>query len=167
MDDRERVEELLGRPPRGAFDVVVRDASGDPVVVRNAPFLDDGTPMPTRYYLVGTELVRAVSRLEAAGGVRRAEAEVSAAAITATHASYAAERDAVIVIDHVGPRPYGGVGGTRRGVKCLHAHVAHLLAGADDAVGTWTLAHLGDDISVLSGLQPPAPEIHHNDDNSA
>ena len=66
MDDHARVAELLGRAPRGAFDVVVRDETGDPVVVRNAPFLDDGTPMPTRYYLVGAELVKAVSRIEAA-----------------------------------------------------------------------------------------------------
>ncbi|MDG1391132.1 MAG: DUF501 domain-containing protein, partial [Ilumatobacter sp.] len=65
MDDRSRVEELIGRPPQSAFDVVVRDESGDPVVLRNAPFLDDGTPMPTRYYLVGPDLVRAVSRIEA------------------------------------------------------------------------------------------------------
>jgi hypothetical protein len=30
----------------------------------------------------------------------------------------------------------GGVGGTRRGVKCLHAHLANYLAGDDDPVGT-------------------------------
>ncbi|TFH15903.1 MAG: DUF501 domain-containing protein, partial [Acidimicrobiales bacterium] len=67
MDDRVRVAQLLGREPRGAFDVVVRDEAGDPVVVRNAPLLDDGTPMPTRYYLVGAHIVRDVSRLEADG----------------------------------------------------------------------------------------------------
>mgnify|MGYP001827691256 FL=1 len=49
MDDRARVAELLGREPAGAFTVVVRDDDGDPLVVRNAPFLDDGTPMPTRF----------------------------------------------------------------------------------------------------------------------
>ena len=143
MDDRVRVAQLLGREPQGAFDVVVRDDSGDPVVVRNAPLLDDGTPMPTRYYLVGAELVREVSRLEAEGGVRRAEAEVDAAALAAAHERYAAERDAAIPADHEGPRPYGGVGGTRTGVKCLHAHVAYALAGGDDPVGRWALARLG------------------------
>lgn len=150
MDDRERVAQLLGRPPQGAFDVVVRDRAGDPVVVRNAPFLDDGTPMPTRYYLVGTQLVRAVSRVEAAGGVNAAEAEIDADEVAATHRRYAAERDAVIPTDHVGPRPSGGVGGTRVGVKCLHAHVAHLLAGGDDPVGRWTLERIGPD--ATSGI---------------
>jgi hypothetical protein len=142
MDDRSRVTELLGREPAGAFEVVVRDERGDPVVVRNAPFLDDGTPMPTRFYLVGAELVREVSRLEAAGGVKAAEAEIEAAELVALHRRYEAERDADIADDHCGPRPHGGVGGTRVGVKCLHAHVAYHLAGGDDPVGRWTLDHL-------------------------
>lgn len=142
MDDRARVAALLGREPAGTFDVVVRDDSGDPVVVRNAPFLDDGTPMPTRYYLVGSELVRAVSRLEAAGGVRAAEAAIDPDELRELHRRYAAERDAAIPPDHQGPRPTGGVGGTRVGVKCLHAHVAYLLAGGDDPVGRWVLDRL-------------------------
>ena len=145
MDDRARVTELLGRSPRGSFDVVVRDADGDPVVVRNAPFLEDGTPMPTRYYLVAADLVRQVSRIEAAGGVNRAEEELGMEAIAAVHERYAEERSAAIPDDHVGPRPFGGVGGTRVGVKCLHAHVAHLLATGDDIVGSWTLDQIDRD----------------------
>jgi len=112
MNDHSRVEQLIGRPPQSAFDVVVRDGSGDPVVLRNAPFLDDGTPMPTRYYLVGPDLVRAVSRIEAAGGVRSAEREINDIEITMTHRAYGAERDAAIPTNHDGPRPSGGVGGT-------------------------------------------------------
>lgn len=145
MDDRARVTELLGRTPQGPFTVVVRDQGGDPLVVRNAPFLDDGTPMPTRYYLVGTSLVRAVSRLEAAGGVDQAEAEVDPELLAATHERYEAERTAAIPDEHIGPRPYGGVGGTRIGVKCLHAHVAHLLATGDDPVGQWALDRIDTD----------------------
>lgn len=150
MDDRARVTELLGREPAGAFEVVVRDDAGDPVVVRNAPFLDDGTPMPTRFYLVGAELVRAVSRLESAGGVKAAEAAIDADELAALHHRYGAERDAEIAADHRGPRPSGGVGGTRVGVKCLHAHVAYALAGGDDPVGRWTLGRLG-----VSSSRPP------------
>jgi uncharacterized protein len=150
MDDRARVTELLGREPAGAFVVVVRDESGDPVVVRNAPFLHDGTPMPTRFYLVGADLVREVSRLEAAGGVKEAEAEIDREELAALHRRYGAERDAEIGADHAGPRPSGGVGGTRVGVKCLHAHLAYLLAGGDDPVGRWTLRRL--DASTTDGL---------------
>lgn len=143
-EDVALVTELLGREPQADFEIVVRGADGRPVVLRNAPLLRDGTPMPTRYWLVDPDLVRAVSQLEGDGGVRRAEEEVDPDELAAAHAAYAAERDAAIPADHSGPRPYGGVGGTRTGVKCLHAHVAHHLAGGDDPVGRWTLAHLDD-----------------------
>jgi hypothetical protein len=136
-DDVARVTELLGRRPQGEFEVVVRDEVGDPVVIRNAPLLDDGTPMPTRYWLVGPERRLAVDRLEASGGVRAAEAAVDRQQLAAAHARYAAERDAALPTDWNGPRPAGGVGGTRQGVKCLHAHYAWYLAGGDDPVGRW------------------------------
>ncbi|MEC9449554.1 MAG: DUF501 domain-containing protein, partial [Actinomycetota bacterium] len=58
------------------------------------------------------------------------------------HDRYAAERDAAIPVDHGGHRPSGGVGGTRQGVKCLHAHYAWFLAGGDDPVGRWVDARL-------------------------
>ena len=142
LDDRVAVRALLGRDPAAEFEVVVRAADGTPVVIRNAPFTVDGTPMPTRYWLVGPEWNRAVSRLEAAGGVREAEQVVDRDAIAHAHLVYAAERDADIAADHVGPRPSGGVGGTRLGVKCLHAHVAWYLAGGADPVGAWAVARL-------------------------
>lgn len=140
--DRARVAALLGREPEGDFEVVVRDAAGDPVVIRNAPFLADGRPMPTLYWLVGRRERRLVAALESAGGVRRAEAEIAPEAIAAAHRRYAAERDAHVPADHRGPRPAHGVGGTRRGVKCLHAHYAWYLAGGDDPVGRWVAEHL-------------------------
>lgn len=143
-DEVERVTALLGRPPQGDFEVVVRDEAGDPVVIRNAPFLHDGTPLPTRYWLIGREAGEAVGRLESAGGVRAAEAAVDAGELAAAHARYAAERDAAIPDDHAGPRPSGGVGGTRQGVKCLHAHYAWYLAGGDDPVGRWIDEQLRD-----------------------
>jgi hypothetical protein len=141
--DVETLTRLLGRPPRAEFDVVVRTPAGDPVVIRNAPLLDDGTPMPTRYWLVDPRLSVRVSRLESEGGVRAAEADVDPDALRAAHESYAAERDAAVPHDHAGPRPSGGVGGTRVGVKCLHAHYAYFLAGGDDPVGRWVDERLG------------------------
>jgi len=140
--DRDAVEALLGRAPRGPFEVVVRGAGGEPVVIRNAPLLDDGTPMPTRWWLVGEAERVAVGRLEAAQGVRRAEAEVDPEALADAHARYARERDAALPDGHRGPAPFGGVGGTRQGVKCLHAHYAWHLAGGDDPVGRWVADQL-------------------------
>lgn len=140
--DDEQVEALLGRAPRGPYEVVVRAEDGTPRVLRNAPILDDGTPMPTRYWLVGPDEVLRVSRLESAGGVRRAEAAVGPDELADAHRRYAAERDAAVPDGYGGHRPSAGVGGTRRGVKCLHAHYAWFLAGGDDPVGRWVAENL-------------------------
>jgi uncharacterized protein len=141
--DVEAVAALLGRPPKTEFEVVVRLADGTPVVTRNAPFEHDGTPMPTRYWLLpSSRAAGAIGRLESMGGVRRGEAEIPGEAISAAHELYARERNADIADDWAGPRPVGGVGGTRQGLKCLHAHYAFWLSGADDAVGEWVWAQL-------------------------
>ncbi len=156
-DDVAAISELIGRPPRGSFEVVVRDADGGPVVLRNSPLLDDGEPMPTRYWLVGRQQVLAVSRLEATGAVRRAEAEIDPVLVAAAHQRYAAERDAALPHDHRGPRPHGGVGGTRVGVKCLHAHYAWYLAGGDDPVGEWVARRLAEPSAPLRRTEPTGP----------
>ena len=144
MDDRAAVTALLGREPQSAFVVVVRHDDGSPVVIQNPPLLDDGTPMPTRYWLVGEPERTLVSALESEGGVRCAEADVDATALAAAHERYACERDGALAAGHTGPRPRGGVGGTRTGVKCLHAHYAWYLAGGDDPVGAWVEARLAE-----------------------
>lgn len=135
--DRAAVALLLGREPRSSFEVVVRHADGSPVVIRNPPILDDGTPMATRYWLVGEPERRLVALLESSGGVRDANAAVDPSELAAAHERYRAERDAALPPGTTGPRPSGGVGGTREGVKCLHAHYAWFLAGGDDPVGRW------------------------------
>jgi hypothetical protein len=118
------------------------------VVIENAPILEDGRPMPTRYWLVDPELRDVVSRLEAAGGVRRAASAVDPDALARAHEHYASTRDRAVPAGHAGPRPSGGVGGTRRGVKCLHAHLAWFLVGGPDPVGTWTAHELALDVDA-------------------
>ena len=46
-EDISSVTSLIGRIPQGDFRVVVRNNTGEPVVLLNAPLLNDGTPMPT------------------------------------------------------------------------------------------------------------------------
>ena len=137
------VAELLGRTPSGAFRVVVRHvADGSPVVICNHPLLDDGRPMPTRYWLLGEPERTMVSRIESRGGVHRVEDEIGLDVIAEAHDRYRAERDAALPAGWDGPRPSAGVGGTRVGVKCLHAHYGWHLAGGDDPVGRWVAEHL-------------------------
>jgi uncharacterized protein len=128
------IESYVGRPLSGRCAVVVRRRDGRPVVIENEPHLRDGTPMPTLFWLVDPEIHEAVSRIEGAGGVHRFEDLVDREALAATHDAYAERRRAATVrLD--GAQPSGGVGGTRVGVKCLHAHLANYLVGANDPVG--------------------------------
>ncbi len=152
--ERELVVRLLGRQPKGNYAVGLRRLDGSPVVLVNDPLLPTGEPMPTRFWLVDPALVRAVSRIESDGGVNRAEAEIDPVALAAAHQRYGAERDALIGKGHTGPRPHGGVGGTRVGVKCLHAHYANHLMGADDPVGRWVADRL---TAVGQAFDPAVP----------
>lgn len=141
-DDLAAVEELLGRPLSGRCAVVVRRTDGRPVVIENEPHLRDGTPMPTLFWLVDSELRDAVSRLEGDGGVHRFEDLVDAEQLQRSHDDYARRRrEATVRTELV--QAQGGVGGTRVGVKCLHAHVANFLAGANDPVGALVAATIG------------------------
>jgi uncharacterized protein len=151
-EDIRAVTVALGRIPGGDFTVVVRRADGRPVVIANDPLLRDGKPMPTRYWLVDPAIRGVVAALESQGGVRRAEREVDATELDAAHARYAAERDVLVPPEWTGHRPAGGVGGTRRGVKCLHAHLAWWLAGGDDPVGRWVSTQVDLPLSDVSGV---------------
>ncbi len=91
--------------------------------------------MPTLFWLVDPELHDAVSRLESDGGVHRFEELVDENELRRAHDEYATRRQlAAVRADLV--QASGGVGGTRVGVKCLHAHLANYLVGAQDPVGS-------------------------------
>ena len=144
--DLEAVRLQLGREPSVPFDVVARCAGPrpHPLVIRNAPQAPDGAPFPTRYWLTCPDACAEVARLESRGWIARLSAkdaeepEGLGARLQAAHAAYAAEREAVVG----GAGAHGGVGGTARGVKCLHAHYAYHLAGGDDPVGEWVAGRL-------------------------
>jgi exopolyphosphatase / guanosine-5'-triphosphate,3'-diphosphate pyrophosphatase len=132
------VREQLGRDPTTRFSVVCRCASGHPLVIRNAPVDANGEPFPTTYWLTCPTAVKAVSRLEADGWIARLNERIHVdeafdEALEAAHRAYAEDRAA----DLPDARGWGGVGGTRTGLKCLHAHYAHHLAGGEDPVGAW------------------------------
>ena len=132
------VAEQLGRRPTIAFTVVARCPGGHPLAIRNAPVDEQGNPFPTLFWLTCPGAVRAVSRLEAEGWISKLNERIEtdpefADAVARAHAEYARER----ARGAPGAEAQGGVGGTRRGLKCLHAHYANHLAGGDDEVGAW------------------------------
>ncbi|HEX9351152.1 MAG TPA: DUF501 domain-containing protein [Gaiellaceae bacterium] len=136
MDDRELVERQLGRRPRAFRRVVVRCPFGAPAVTEQTPYDETGAPFPTTYYVTCPQLVAAISRLEAAGGVERWSDEAtrdprladSLARATAEQRRVRAElagddagADATLEL---------GIGGSHKPeqLKCLHAHAAFALA---------------------------------------
>lgn len=138
--DLARLERQLGRPPIPPVRVACRCAAGWPVVVEQPERGPDGEPFPTAFWLSCPGLVKAVSRLEGAGGVRaleqrlEAEPELAAAFVEAT-ARHRALR----------PEQGLGIGGVRadRAVKCLHAHVAFALAAPPHPSGDDVLRAAG------------------------
>jgi uncharacterized protein len=101
---------------------------------------ETGEPFPTSYWLTCPQLVAAVSRLEAAGGVERWSRAATqdpelAASLEKAHAEQRSLR----------PELDLGVGGARPGagsLKCLHAHVAFALARPGYELGERILAEL-------------------------
>ena len=139
MTDEEIVERQLGRAPRAFRGVAVRCPYGRPAVTEQAPFDDAGHPFPTQFWVTCPQLVAAISRLEAAGGVERwsraAGDDPELAASLA--AAQAAQRSAR-------PELASGIGGSTRSgsLKCLHAHAAFALARPGYELGERILAEL-------------------------
>jgi exopolyphosphatase/guanosine-5'-triphosphate,3'-diphosphate pyrophosphatase len=137
------VRRQLGREPTTPFTVVARCPDGHPLVIRNHPVDADGHPFPTLFWLTCPAAVKAISRVESQGAIARLSERLEAdegfaGALDAAHRAYAAER-ARAAPEAAG---WGGVGGTRAGLKCLHAHYANHIAGGDDPAGAWVAAEV-------------------------
>jgi exopolyphosphatase / guanosine-5'-triphosphate,3'-diphosphate pyrophosphatase len=124
---------------------VARCGPGHPLVIRNRPIDADRNPFPTLYWLTCPDVGKAISRLESEGWIKLLgdEAEENPdlrTRLRRAHEEYARERGRL----HPGAEAWGGVGGTARGLKCLHAHYAYHLAGGDDPIGEWVARRLAE-----------------------
>ena len=89
--------------------------------------------MPTSFWITCPTLRAAISRVEAAGGVRAAQDAIGAEAVDKIHTEHLARYGTLVA----------GVGRSGGHVKCLHAFSALHLAGAiPNPVAEWTLARL-------------------------
>lgn len=139
MTDEEIVERQLGRRPRAFRRVAVRCPFGRPAVTEQTPFDEDGRPFPTQFYVTCPQLVSAISRLEAAGGVERWSAAARGDNELAASLARAQSEQR-----RLRPEVDAGIGGsTREGsLKCLHAHAAFALARPGYELGERILAEL-------------------------
>ncbi len=137
MDDRQAVEQQLGRRPRAFRRVVVRCPYGRPAVTEQTPFDEDGKPFPTTFYVTCPHLVAQVSRLEAAGGVERWTRAAQEDPRLAASLERANDEQRLLR-----PELPAGIGGSMRtgSLKCLHAHGAFALARPGYELGERILA---------------------------
>ncbi len=152
MDDRALVERQLGRPPRALLRVAVRCPFGAPAVTEQAPYDDAGDPFPTTYYVTCPQLVAAIARLEAAGGVERWSAELEQDPDLAADLERATEEQRRVrreLAAGLTGRDDGsslelGIAGSAnpRRLKCLHAHAAFALARPGYRLGERVLAEI-------------------------
>jgi hypothetical protein len=131
------IDKLLGRPAKCRYETVVLSHDGLPIVIQNEPYLNDGTPMPTIFWLVGPVEVKEVSKLESNGWIKKLQQEIQQSVIDVIHKNYEIERKLIIKNSNYKSSiaVQGGVGGTTKGLKCLHAHLAYFLTGHFDIVG--------------------------------
>ena len=145
-----QVEGLLGRPPRGAVSIAVRDAAAGAAVVTVDP-LAAGAPFPTTYWLVHRNLCKEIAKIESASFIKRLEREIAGdeslrRRLVESNVHYRSVRSRLMDSLH-GPEAltghYGqalnrvGIGGLKNfaRVRCLHMHYAHFLTGGPNPVG--------------------------------
>lgn len=114
------------------------------MVIENHPRLEDGSPFPTLYWLTCPILNKRVSGLESAGSMTTVNEWLDRDASLKDRLLRAITRYRARRSEHAAIEESGGpAGGGPDRVKCLHAHVAHELAGGDNPIGSMTLAATG------------------------
>lgn len=108
-------------------------------MTEQAPFDVDGHPFPTQFYVTCPQLVAAISRVEAAGGVERWTRAVESDPALARSLERAQAKQR-----RLRPEIDAGIGGSKRtgSLKCLHAHAAFALARPGYELGDRILAEL-------------------------
>lgn len=132
------IQHQLGRPARGVADIAVWCPHGAPAVVQTRPYLEDGEPFPTTFYLTCPSAKSAAAELEAAGGVGRLRIEAAqdvelSGALEWLREWYRVERRRLAP---AGPHCddgavlEAGIGGPvdATSATCLHAYAAALVA---------------------------------------
>lgn len=153
--------ELLGRSPRTPFTVKTWCPDGSPQVLIAEPvFLEDGIwkPFPAFIWLVCPRLKAAAAELEQQGLIRvysqrleddrdfrdvflKSQQEISAIRVEMARRIYPGELPEHI-IEILGETTVAG-SKDFRGVKCLHAHLAHELAFGNNPIGAEVLNIIG------------------------
>jgi hypothetical protein len=163
-NDKLWLQHHFNRPITWPRATLGRTASKIPIVVRMSCFGNSG-PCPTLYWLVEPNLIKATSRLEAIGTIKRFEERLeedphAMQLLCEQHERYKSLRSNFCTIEELSalngmgiehPDHLGGIAGIKRPnfIKCLHTHLAHYLATGDNIVGSWTAPLLESNLGTL------------------
>lgn len=142
-EDFKRVAKLLGRSPQGLEEVMCRDSSGMPSVIR-VRCLVKRKPFPTLFWLVDKELCYVLAGLEARGVIQTIQEELNhdtslQAIFQQDHRAYidlresymsSATKAEVASLGYTALFKKRGIGGIENflSVRCLHTYyAAHLI----------------------------------------
>lgn len=137
------VEFQLDRPPRGSWWPRVFCPHGFPVVIETKPFLEDGTPFPTLFWLSCPYLKEEISKIESGS-----EKAVITNQVLQDKLALAEELESErLYADYLECQGFGRklfIGGTKSPLtfKCMHALVAWYLVSRRGVVAAITLGKL-------------------------
>jgi uncharacterized protein len=156
--DQAIVEAQLQRPLKSEWRVARRCHLGVPMAIENHPYMQDGTPFPTLYWLTCPILAKRASQLEGQGWMadlngRLSEDESLRARLKTALIRLLARREEHAHLIDSGAPPGGGPDK----VKCLHAHLAHELSDPPNPVGSLTLSTVGWPDCRVPCVDTPGP----------
>lgn len=146
------IEKQIDRKPEGMVEVTVECPFGYPAVIKVYPFFN-GRVFPTTYWLTCPYLQKEISVLEDKGWITKMQKIVDndkavAQALKSSHEDYAKERFGMLdsrekeKMKEISDDIYktlkkSGIGGVKdkKGIKCLHTHVADFLVNRDNPIG--------------------------------
>ncbi|MFW6308574.1 MAG: DUF501 domain-containing protein [bacterium] len=160
--DKMIIKKQLDKEPENLRAVALRCPQGNPVVLKTSPFSEKNGVFPTIYWLSCPFYGQHVSRLEDQGLVKNLTKKLQqdpefALRLKEAHNRYARERFNLlnqeqiakikkISLDILVVLKNSGVGGIRdkKGIKCLHTHLADFLVNGQNPVGKKVIKKMPD-----------------------
>ncbi|MFO7815307.1 MAG: DUF501 domain-containing protein [Halanaerobiales bacterium] len=153
------IEKQIGRKPKGMVEVSLKCPFGYPAVIKVFPFSKERV-FPTTYWLTCPYLQKEISVLEDKGWIESLQDliddnEKTETKLKRAHQNYAKERFEMLdkkqkkkmkgISDNIfNTLKNSGIGGVKdkKGLKCLHTHVADYLVNRINPVGERVFQHI-------------------------
>ncbi len=146
INDLQFIEQQLRRKPRGVIELSTRCKTSHPQVIKTKPIFNKEI-FPTLYYLVCSNMIDKVSKLEAQSYIKELQEKIDSNQdfkdrFLVAQENYKRERNTLVenpsqLNESQKEALKSGIGGVAKfdKIKCLHCHLAHYLATGFNVVG--------------------------------